>query len=88
MNEHLKDWRIHALAFVLTLIAEFIGTQKFAFGPLAFSLIPMLYVLIFGAILGGIKVLPHDMMEEASPYIGISVMMLTAKIAMLSLIHI
>ncbi|MCI9569285.1 MAG: DUF3100 domain-containing protein [Lachnospiraceae bacterium] len=82
MNEHLKDWRIHALAFVLTLIAEFIGTQKFAFGPLAFSLIPMLYVLIFGAILGGIKVLPHDMMEEASPYIGISVMMLTAKIAM------
>ncbi len=33
MKEHMADWRIHALAFVLTVIAEFIGTKKFSFGP-------------------------------------------------------
>lgn len=80
MKEHLADWRIHALAFVLTMAAELIGTIKFSFGPLAFSLFPMLYVLIFGAILGIAKAIPQKMMEEASPYIGISVMILTAKI--------
>ena len=37
MKEHMADWRIHALAFVLTVIAEFIGTKKFSFGPLSFS---------------------------------------------------
>ena len=81
MKEHMADWRIHALAFVLTVIAEFIGTKKFSFGPLSFSLFPMLYVLILGAILGIAKMIPQKMMTEASPYIGISVMMLTAKIA-------
>lgn len=81
MKEHMADWRIHALAFVLTVIAEFIGTKKFSFGPLSFSLFPMLYVLILGAILGIVKMIPQKMMSEASPYIGISVMMLTAKIA-------
>ena len=81
MKEHMADWRIHALAFVLTVIAEFIGTKKFSFGPLSFSLFPMLYVLILGAILGIVKLIPQKMMTEASPYIGISVMMLTAKIA-------
>lgn len=80
MNEQLKDLRIHGLAFVLTMAAELIGTKAFHFGALGFSLFPMLYVLIFGAILGGLKLIPHDMMESASPYIGISVMMLTAKI--------
>ena len=75
MKEHMADWRIHALAFVLTVIAEFIGTKKFSFGPLSFSLFPMLYVLILGAILGIAKMIPQKMMTEASPYIGISVMM-------------
>ena len=74
------DWKIHALCFVLTIIAELIGTMRFDLGFVAFSLFPMLYVLIMGMILGVAKVIPHDMMEDASPYIGISVMMLTAKV--------
>ena len=79
MKELFNDWKIHLLALILTLVAEFIGTQSFSLGPLAFSLFPMLYVLIFGAILGIAKAIPKQMMEEASPYITISVMMLTAK---------
>ena len=59
------DWKIHALCFVLTMIAELIGTMKFDLGFVAFSLFPMLYVLIMGMILGVAKVIPHDMMEDA-----------------------
>ena len=55
------DWKIHALSFVLTMIAEFIGTQKFDLGFMAFSLFPMLYVLILGMALGVAKVIPEDM---------------------------
>ena len=62
------DWKIHALSFVLTMIAEFIGTQKFDLGFMAFSLFPMLYVLILGMILGVVKVIPEDMQNDASPY--------------------
>ncbi|MBQ5869752.1 MAG: DUF3100 domain-containing protein, partial [Lachnospiraceae bacterium] len=72
--------KIHVLCFVLTMIAELIGTMKFDLGFVAFSLFTMLYVLIIGMILGVAKVIPHDMMEDASLYITISVMMLTAKV--------
>lgn len=74
------DWKIHVLCFILTMIAELIGTMKFDLGFMAFSLFPMLYVLIMGMILGAVKVIPHQMMVDAGPYITISVMMLTAKV--------
>lgn len=80
MEDKVLDWKIHGLVLVLTLIAEAIGTRTFNLGITAFSLFPMLYVLILGGVLGAVKVIPRNMMEEASPYIGISVMMLTAKI--------
>ncbi|MBE6118295.1 MAG: DUF3100 domain-containing protein [Solobacterium sp.] len=80
MNKNSHEWRIHILAFVLTMIAELIGTKRFDLGFTAFSLFPMLYVLIFGGIMGAAKVLPKEMMEEASPFIGISVLLLTAKV--------
>ncbi len=80
MKKLFADWKIHCLAFVLTIIAELIGTRRFDLGFTAFSLFPMLYVLIFGGILGGVKLLPREMMEQASPYIGISVLLLTAKV--------
>ena len=74
------NWKIYGLAFVLTMIAEFIGTIKFDFGFIAFSLFPMLYVLVMGMALGAAKVIQRDMMEDASPFIGISVTLLTAKV--------
>jgi hypothetical protein len=79
MKELLKDWKVHALCLVLVLAAEFIGTKSFHFGPVGFSLFPMLYALVFGAILAIAKLINREMMETASPYIGISVMYLTAK---------
>lgn len=79
MKELFKDWRVHALCLALTLAAEFIGTKKFNFGPVSFSLLPMLYALIFGMILGVCKLIKPQTMKTASPYIGISVMLLTVK---------
>ena len=75
----VQEWKIHALAFILTMIAEFIGLQRFDFGLMKFSLFPMLYVLIFGVLIGLTKKIPLAMMEKSGTYIGISVMMLTAK---------
>ena len=81
MDENkIMDWKLHSLVLVLTLVAELIGKWKFNFGILAFSLFPMLYVLIFGCILGGMKLIPQKMMEESSSYITISVTPVTAKI--------
>ena len=40
MKELFNDWKIHLLALILTLVAEFIGTQSFNLGLLAFSLFP------------------------------------------------
>ena len=81
MDENkIMDWKLHSLVLVLTLVAELIGKWKFNFGILAFSLFPMLYVLIFGCILGGMKLIPQKLMEESSSYITISVTLVTAKV--------
>lgn len=80
MKDLFKDWKVHAICLALVLVAEAIGTKKFGpFGPIAFSLFPMLYALIFGAILGVSKLIKRETMETASPYIGISVMLLCVK---------
>lgn len=80
MKNKIMDWKLHSLVLVLTLVAELIGKWKFNFGILAFSLFPTLYVLIFGCILGGMKLIPQKMMEESSSYITISVTLVTAKV--------
>lgn len=79
MKDFFKDWKVHVLCLILTLRAEFIGIKKFSFGPISFSLLPMLYALVFGALLAVFKLVDRETMETASPYIGISVMLLIAK---------
>jgi hypothetical protein len=78
-----SDWKVHLLCIVLVIVAEFIGNKRFAFEigsfPMSFTLLPMLYVLIIGLILGGFKLIDQESMKTASPYIGISVMWLIAK---------
>ena len=82
MKDLFKDWRVHVLCLALTVVAELIATQKFTlFGKFGVSLFPMLYALILGILLAIFKAIPKSMMETASPYIGISVMFLTAKVS-------
>jgi hypothetical protein len=75
-----KDWKVHAVCLAMVIVAELIGNFKVALGMLSFTLLPMLYALIIGALLAIFKLINKDMMETASPYIGISVCFLTVKV--------
>ncbi len=77
---NLKDWKVHLMCIVIVVIAELIGNFKYANGLLSFTLFPMLYALVIGAIFFGVKIIDQKMMETASPYIGISVTLLTVKV--------
>lgn len=86
MNKWLKDWKIHVLCIIFVILAELIAAKPFGpfpvFGAnIGFTLLPMLYVLIFGIIMASFKLIPSDMMKTASPYIGIATMWLTAKMS-------
>jgi DUF3100 family protein len=75
------DFKIHIVAFILVVIADSIGIRPVALGPIKFSLLPMLYALVLGIALSQFKslnILSHKDMVVASPYIGISVMYLSA----------
>lgn len=75
-----SDWKVHLTALILVIIAERIGIKSYKLGPGNVLLLPMLYALVFGAILALLKVIKRPEMETASPYIGLSVMFLIAKI--------
>ncbi len=76
---NFKDWRVHAFCFAMVVAAELMGNYKVNLGILSFTLLPMLYALVMGVILAVTKVTTKEMMNTASPYIGISVCFLTAK---------
>ena len=83
MKELFKDWKVHLFCFLFVVAAELIGIRPFSFfgGKLTFSLLPMLYVLVFGIVLALLKVIPKKTMHMASPYIGIATMWLIAKLS-------
>ena len=85
-NFNLKDWKVHVLCFVIMVIAELIGTIKITMngargGGISFSLIPMLFAILIGIILGGAKKIKKEAMITASPYISICVMFLIVKLS-------
>lgn len=85
LKRYLTDWRSHAFALLFILASEFIGIIPVTIGPaewgIKFSLLPMLYVLVFGIILGATKVIPQKVMEQASPCVSIATMWLVAKLS-------
>ena len=85
-NFNLKDWKVHVLCLVIMIIAELIGTMKVAINGvrgagISFSLIPMLFAIVIGIILGGLKKIKRENMETAASYIGICVMFLIVKLS-------
>lgn len=78
---NLKDWKIHTLCLAMVLISEGLGKFPVKYGIISFTLLPMLYALVIGIILASLKKIKRETMEEASPYIGISVMFLTVNMA-------
>lgn len=79
----LSDWKVHVFVLIFVVVAEFIGIRPVVLfdGMMKFSLLPMLYVLVFGIILALLKVIPRESMTQASPCIGIATMWLISKLS-------
>lgn len=76
----LGNLKIHFLALVLTVVAEFIGIKKL--GPVV--LLPLLYTLVLGLLISipKFKILTIKQMEKSADYIGIAVMILMVKVGL------
>ncbi|MGX9135176.1 DUF3100 domain-containing protein [Rummeliibacillus sp. JY-2-4R] len=85
MKNNLKNFKIHAIVFVLVCIAEWIGVKnlKVGFGAIAFF--PMLYALIIGSIISlpKLKLLTDKQMNFAASILGVSFMLFVAKLGTL-----
>lgn len=77
----LKNFKVHGLALILTIICEFMGTKifKLPIGSVAFF--PMLYALILGFIIGlpKFKILSTGDQNDSAYLLNISVMLLIAR---------
>ena len=74
----LKDWKVYLLAFVITIVAELIGTVKFDLSQngsslLSFSLFPMLFAIMIGLILCAAGKINTETMHKATPAVTIGV---------------
>mgnify|MGYP000872844553 CR=1 FL=1 len=74
-----SELKVHLLALAMVIISEYIGIKSFKVGPGTVMLLPMLYALVIGMFLPALRLVDRTDMETASPFIGFSVMYLTAK---------
>ncbi len=81
VDRALKNWKLHVLALVLTVIAELIGTISFDVGPAKLVMIPLLYAFILGALCGipKLKLLTRDDMFETSSLVSVTFFFLMAR---------
>jgi len=83
--EILKSWRVHALALIIVVICEMIGTKKLTLGPGVLLFLPMLYAMIIGAVISlpKLKVLSIPEMNISAKCLGLATLMLIAKLGVL-----
>lgn len=81
VDRALKNWKLHVLALVLTVIAELIGTISFDVGPAKLVMIPLLYAFILGALCGipSLKILTREDMFETSSLVSVTFFFLMAR---------
>src|SRR5690625_4149938 len=75
-----KDWRLHALVFLIVFLTEAIGTFSIPVGPGVILLLPMLYALIIGLIIYFTPLIKEKQAKNAEPIIVLGVSLLLAKI--------
>ena len=81
VDKAIRNWKLHGLALLFTVIAELIGAKKYQLGPAMVVLVPLLYAFVFGALAGikSLKLLDLDDMEEASSLVGVTFFLLMAR---------
>lgn len=78
----LKSWKIHALALVIVMVCEWIGTKKVPLGPGVLLFLPMLYAMLIGGVISvpRLKLIKLEEMNLASTMLGITALMLVTKL--------
>lgn len=85
MTRHLLDWKLHLLAIVVTLLAEWIGIITIPIGIGTLVLLPLLYAFIFSLLLNANVIPPmkavisQERAKFASYAILLSIMPFIAK---------
>ncbi len=81
MKDGIKNIKIHAIVLVLVVVSELIGIHAFKVGPGKLVLLPMLYALVLGSLLGPkfVKVLNQKDMVNAGSLVGVTLMLLMAR---------
>jgi len=81
VDKAIRNWNLHGLALLLTVIAELIGAKKYQLGPAMVVLVPLLYAFVLGALAGikSLKLLSLDDMEQASSLVGVTFFLLMAR---------
>jgi hypothetical protein len=76
----IKDWRLHAVVFIIICLTEEIGQFSFTVGPGVIMLLPMVYAFVIGLVLYFTPVVNDKMAKNAEPLIVLGVTLLIAKI--------
>lgn len=81
VDKALRNWKLHLLVLVFTVLAETVGVRTFKLGPGMLVLIPLLYSFVLGALCGlpALRVLKQSDMFEASSLVGVSFFLLMAR---------
>ena len=81
VDKALRNWKLHLLVLVFTVLAEIVGVRTFKLGPGMLVLIPLLYSFVLGALCGlpALKMLKRSDMFEASSLVGVSFFLLMAR---------
>ncbi|MBQ7264040.1 MAG: DUF3100 domain-containing protein [Synergistaceae bacterium] len=81
VDRALRNWKLHVLALILTVVAELIGTRSFDVGPAKLVTIPLLYSFVLGALCGlpTLKLLGRSDMFQASSLVGVTFFFLMAR---------
>ncbi|WP_273127760.1 DUF3100 domain-containing protein [Bacillus weihaiensis] len=82
-KEMWKDWRLHAVVFLIVLVTEWIGIHQFSLGPGVILLLPMLYAILIGLGLYFTPIIKEKQAKNAEPLIVLGVTLLIAKIGVI-----
>ena len=76
----IRNFKIHAAALIIVVLAELVGVQKFGL----VVLLPLLYALVFGALVSFPRwsVVRLDEMNRAGKMLSVGVLLMITKIAL------
>ena len=77
----MLNFKMHVVALILIVIAEFIGAKSFKVGPGTIVLVPMLYALLMGMFTTPrfLNIMKQKDMEDAGSLISLTLMLLLAR---------